>query len=118
MQIYYMKKEKISIPVATVILMIVTITYKFVLVAIGVGIAVFGRGFLHRYLTGILPIFYLGLALNIFFVTFMTVLVVACQQKQKSPPAETAPSRIPCLTAKKICIQTRSPQTLPFSVQM
>ena len=75
MQIYYMKKEKISIPVATVIRMIVTITYKFVLVAIGVGIAVFGRGFLHRYLTGILPIFYLGLALNIFCVTFMTVLV-------------------------------------------
>lgn len=75
MQIYYMKKEKISIPVATVILMIVTITYKFVLVAIGVVIAVFGRGFLHRYLTGILPIFYLGLALNIFCVTFMTVLV-------------------------------------------
>ena len=75
MQIYYMKKEKISIPVATVILMIVTITYKFVLVAIGGGIAVFGRGFLHRYLTGILPIFYLGLALNIFCVTFMTVLV-------------------------------------------
>ena len=71
MQIYYMKKEKISIPVATVILMIVTITYKFVLVAIGVVIAVF----LHRYLTGILPIFYLGLALNIFCVTFMTVLV-------------------------------------------
>ena len=75
MQIYYMKKEKISIPVATVILMIVTITYKVVLGAIGVGIAVFGRGFLHRYLTGIMPIFYLGLALNIFCVTFMTVLV-------------------------------------------
>ena len=61
MQIYYMKKEKVSIPVATVILMIVTITYKFVLVAIGVGIAVFGRGFLHQYLEGILPVFYLGL---------------------------------------------------------
>lgn len=75
MQIYYMKKEKVSIPVATVILMIVTITYKFVLVAIGVGIAVFGRGFLHQYLEGILPVFYLGLGLNIFCVTFMTVLV-------------------------------------------
>lgn len=75
MQIYYMKKEKVSIPVATVILMIVTITYKFVLVAIGIGIAVFGRGFLHQYLEGILPVFYLGLGLNIFCVTFMTVLV-------------------------------------------
>ena len=75
MQIYYMKKEKISIPVSTVILMIVTITYELVLVVIGIGIAIFGRGFLHKYLEGILPVFYLGLALNIFCVTFMTILV-------------------------------------------
>ena len=75
MQIYYMKKEKISIPVSTVLLMIVTITYKLVLVVIGIGIAIFGRGFLHKYLEGILPVFYLGLALNIFCVTFMTILV-------------------------------------------
>jgi len=75
MQIYYMKKEKISIPVSTVILMIVTITYKLVLVVIGIGIAIFGRGFLHKYLEGILPVFYLGLMLNIFCVTFMTILV-------------------------------------------
>ena len=75
MQIYYMKKEKISIPVSTVILMIVTITYKLVLVVIGIGIAIFGRGFLHKYLEGILPVFYLGLALNIFCVTFMTIQV-------------------------------------------
>ena len=69
MQIYYMKKEKISIPVSTVILMIVTITYKLVLVVIGIGIAIFGRGFLHKYLEGILPVFYLGLMLNIFCVS-------------------------------------------------
>lgn len=75
MQIYYMKKEKIPIPVSTVILMIVTITYKLVLVVIGLGILIFGRGFLHQYLEGILPIYYLGLALNIFCVTFMTALV-------------------------------------------
>ena len=75
MQIYYMKKEKISIPVSTVILMIVTITYKLVLVVIGIGVAVFGRGFVHTYLQGILTVFYLGLALNIFCVTFMTILV-------------------------------------------
>ena len=75
MQIYYMKKEKISIPVSTVILMIVTITYKLVLVVIGIGIAICGRGFLHKYLEGILPVFYLGLVLNIFCVTFMTILV-------------------------------------------
>ena len=75
MQIYYMKKEKIPIPVATVILMVVTITYKLVLVVIGVGIFVFGRGFRERYLGEVLPVFYLGVALNVFCVTFMTVLV-------------------------------------------
>ena len=74
-QVYFMKKEKIPIPVATVILMVVTITYKLVLVAIGLGIVCFGHGFLHRYLEGILPVFYLGLGLNVFCVTFMTVLV-------------------------------------------
>lgn len=75
MQIYYMKKEKIPIPVATVILMIVTITYKLVLVVIGVGILLFGQGFLHKYLEGILPIYFLGVTLNVFCVSFMTLLV-------------------------------------------
>lgn len=75
MQIYYMRKEKIPVPVATVILMIVTITYKLVLVVVGIGILCFGRGFLHRYLEGVLPVFYLGIALNVFCVSFMTVLV-------------------------------------------
>lgn len=75
MQIYYMKKEKIPIPVSTVILMIVTITYKLVLVVVGLGVLIFGRDFLHQYLEDILPVFYLGVALNVFCVTFMTALV-------------------------------------------
>ncbi len=75
MQIYYMNKEKIPVPFATVILMIVTITYKLVLVVTGLGILIFGQGFLHRYLEEILPVYYLGLFLNVFCVSFMTVLV-------------------------------------------
>ena len=75
MQIYYMKKEKIPIPVSTVILMIVTITYKLVLVVIGAGILAFGGAFKDCYLKGILPVFYLGLSLNVFCVGFMTLLV-------------------------------------------
>ena len=75
MQAYYMNTKNISIPVSAVILMIITITYKLVLVVVGIGVAVFGRGFLHQYLEGILPVFYLGLGLNIFCVTFMTILV-------------------------------------------
>ena len=75
MQLYYMKKEKISLPVSTVILMIVTITYKAVLVVVGLGLVLFGQGFLHRYLTEILPVFYLGIGLNVFCVTAMLILV-------------------------------------------
>lgn len=74
-QIYYMKKEKIPIPVSTLVLMIVTITYKLVLVVIGLGLAVFGQGFIHKYLSGMLFVFYLGIALNVFCVAAMLVLV-------------------------------------------
>ena len=74
-QIYYMKKEKIPIPVSTLVLMIVTITYKLVLVAIGVLLTVFGQGFIHTYLYDVRYVFYLGTALNVFCVTAMLVLV-------------------------------------------
>lgn len=48
MQIYFMKKDKLPIPVTTLVLMIVTITYKAVLVVIGIVIWIFGRGFSGR----------------------------------------------------------------------
>ncbi|MDO4272416.1 MAG: lysylphosphatidylglycerol synthase transmembrane domain-containing protein [Eubacteriales bacterium] len=77
MQIYYMKKDKLPIPVSTLVLMIVTITYKAVLVFIGVLICIFGRGFLNEHLGEYMWVFYLGLALNIFCVALMLVLVFA-----------------------------------------
>ena len=75
MQLYYMKKEKIPVPVSAVVLMIVTITYKLVLVAVGIGILFFGGGFRSHYLKGILPVYYMGLVLNVVCVGFMTGLV-------------------------------------------
>lgn len=75
MQLYYMKKEKIPLPISAVVLMIVTITYKLVLVAVGLGILLFGKSFQDHYLGGILPVYYLGLALNVLCVGFMSVLV-------------------------------------------
>ena len=74
MQIYYMRKNKIPIPVATLVLMIVTITYKSVLVFVGLFVAFFQRGFVHKYLEGILPIFYLGVALNVGCCVAMSIL--------------------------------------------
>lgn len=77
MQIYYMKKDELDVPVSTLVLMIVTITYKAVLVFIGGLLFLFGRDFLAGYLGDYMWIFYLGLGLNIFCVTFMMVLVFA-----------------------------------------
>lgn len=73
-QIYYMHKNKIPIPVSTLVLMIVTITYKSILVFVGLFLVIFQQGFIHRYLTDIVFVFYLGLALNVFCCIFMTIL--------------------------------------------
>lgn len=74
-QIYYMKKEKIPLPVSTLVLMIVTITYKLVLVAVGMALLMFGQAFIDSYLHGIRFVFYLGIALNVICVMSMLVLV-------------------------------------------
>ena len=78
-QIYYMKKSKIPIPISTVVLMIVTITFKLVLVVIGLFLVFFQQGFIDKYLKGILPIFYLGIALN--FVVVVSMMVLTFNQK-------------------------------------
>ena len=77
MQIYYMKKDRLPIPVTTLVLMIVTITYKAVLVVIGGVMCIFGHGFLVRYMGELIWVFYVGVALNVFCVALMLVLVFA-----------------------------------------
>lgn len=72
-QAYYMHKNKIPIPIATVVLMIITMTYKSVLVFIGLFVTFFQRDFVHKYLEGILPIFYLGVVLNILCCVFISL---------------------------------------------
>ncbi len=74
-QLYYMRKDKIPVPVASVVLMVVTIAYKSVLVLIGIYLMLFQQKYLHRYLVGVLPVFYLGLVLNIICCGAMLVLV-------------------------------------------
>ena len=84
MQLYYMKKEKISLPVSTVILMIVTITYKAVLVVVGLGLVLFGQGFLHRYLTEILPVFHPALARTILVLGLKIVEKLHLMKRKES----------------------------------
>ena len=74
-QIYYMKKDKIPIPVATLVLMIVTITYKLVLVVMGVLVMLIQPQEVMCYLEPAMGWCYLGVALNVFCVVFMLILV-------------------------------------------
>lgn len=75
MQIYFMKKEDIPVPIATVILLVVTITYKFVLVVVGIGLWLFAGGFLAEYVAEARWVFYLGILLNVGCVILMCVVV-------------------------------------------
>ena len=74
-QIYYMKKDKIPIPESTLVLMIVTITYKMVLVVLGLLVLLVRPQRLMHYLEPVMFWMYLGIALNVFCVTFMMILV-------------------------------------------
>lgn len=74
-QIYYMRKDKIPVPVSTLVLMIVTITYKLVLVVLGLAVVLFRPPEVMKYLNPVIGWCYLGLALNVFCVSFMMLLV-------------------------------------------
>ncbi|MCD7824682.1 MAG: flippase-like domain-containing protein [Clostridiaceae bacterium] len=74
-QLYFMKKDNLSISVSTLILMIVTITYKAVLVVIGVFVMALRPKIIMRYLDPVIGWCWLGVALNVFCVLFMLILV-------------------------------------------
>ena len=75
MQMVYLKKEKVPIPISSLVLMVVTITYKMVLVLLGIFLLVFQHGFVQKYLQEIMPVFYLGLFLNVICVSVLLLLV-------------------------------------------
>lgn len=75
MQIYYMKKQNIDIPTATIVLMLVTIEYKFVLVFAGLAITFFGQPLIQTLTAEVRFFLYLGIGLNVFCVTLMCFLV-------------------------------------------
>lgn len=74
-QLYFMKKDKLSLSVSTLILMIVTITYKAVLVVIGVAVMLIRPAGIMQYLDPVIGWCWLGVALNVFCVSFMMLLV-------------------------------------------
>lgn len=75
MQVVAMRKDNIPVAVSTVVLAIVTITYKMVLVLIGIVVLGTRPQGLMRYLDGVRGVIYLGLTLNVVFITFLLMLV-------------------------------------------
>lgn len=74
-QIFYMSKDKIEVPVSTLVLMIVTITYKFVLVLTGIFLILFCFPLVEAYMRDTGFWLYLGLLLNVGCVTLMYILI-------------------------------------------
>lgn len=75
MQVYFLRREKIPVPISAVTLMAVTITYKLVLVIVGLALALFGRDFLYAHLGGAIALFWLGLTLTVGWVAVLLLLV-------------------------------------------
>ena len=74
-QLYFMKKDKISLGSSTLTLMTVALLYKLVLVFIGIGLLLFWRKSLAGYLGSYMPLFYIGIALNAILVTLLLLIM-------------------------------------------
>ncbi len=75
MQLIAMRKDKLPVAPATVVLAIVAITYKLVLVLLGVIVMVIRPAKVMQYLAPVEGFVYLGLALNVVFIAFLFLLV-------------------------------------------
>ena len=75
MQLYYMKKDGLSVVVSTYILMIVTIGYKMVLVLLGLAVIIVRPSGLIGYLDSVYGWIILGIVLNVVVVGFMLLLL-------------------------------------------
>ena len=75
MQIYYMSKEKIPIPVSSIVLLIIAFMYKVVLVVVGVGVLIFGRGLIYEKLWPMMPVYGIGMLFTTVFCTFLALLI-------------------------------------------
>lgn len=77
MQLYYMKKDGNRLSDSSVVLMTVAVIYKFVLVVIGTGILLLWHRPLRERLLNYLPLYLLGLMLNVVLVGILLGVMAA-----------------------------------------
>lgn len=74
-QMYFMKKDGISLSISTLVLMVVTIAYKFTLVFLAIFMLIFSGKFVIGEIISVWWIIVLGLLLNIIIVTALLLAV-------------------------------------------
>ncbi len=72
-QIFYMGKDNIPIPVASMVVLVVATVYKFVLILVGIGLIIFGQWFIWTYLSSAVVMMGIGMFLTcgFCFILFM-----------------------------------------------
>ena len=75
MQVYYMHKERIPIPVSSIVLLIHAFLYKVVLILVGAGVLIFGSSLIFERLWTIMPIYGIGMLFTVAFCTFLALLI-------------------------------------------
>jgi len=75
MQLVYMKKDRIDLSEASIVLLIITIGYKMVLVLIGGFVMITRRTWLYKTMDKSVGLCYLGMVLNVICITWMCILV-------------------------------------------
>lgn len=75
MQVVAMRRDGIPASISAVVLALVTIAYKLVLVLLGLLVLVFRPEPIIRYLEDVEGLMYLGLLLNVAFITFLLLVV-------------------------------------------
>lgn len=75
MQIYYMHKEKIPVPVSSVLLLIIAWMYKLVLVIVGALVLIFGAKYTLGPLWKIMPVYGIGMLFTVAFCAFLGLMI-------------------------------------------
>ena len=75
MQVYYMNKDEVPVPVSTIVLMIVTVTYKAVLIMTGIALIIIHPKFIFDSIDSVSLFFYFGLFLSISFCIGLIVVI-------------------------------------------
>ena len=75
MQAYFLRREKVPVPISAAILLAVTVTYKLVLITTGLMLVLFKYDFLRTHFGNYIYLFWGGMAITTGFTAFLLMLV-------------------------------------------